>query len=51
MLSYWEGEPVIRSQSVKRFPIRVLYYIADAELMVVAFAHSRREPGYWKSRL
>ena len=47
----WNREPVVRSKAIERFPYRVLYYLTDTELMVVAFAHTRRKPGYWKDRV
>ena len=47
----WNREPVVRSQKIKRFPYRVLYYLAGNELVVVAYAHTRRKPGYWQDRM
>lgn len=47
----WEREPLVRTMRVDRFPYRVLYYLSDAELTVVAYAHDRRKPGYWKDRV
>ncbi|WIY81942.1 type II toxin-antitoxin system RelE/ParE family toxin [Propionimicrobium sp. PCR01-08-3] len=47
----WDREPVVRTQAVARFPYRVLYYLTESKLMVVAFAHNRRKPGYWEDRL
>ena len=34
-----------------RFPILVVYAIRDMELLVMAFAHASRRPGYWLARL
>lgn len=36
---------------VKRFPYRVVFVELEAELRVVALAHVRRRPGYWRDRL
>lgn len=47
----WNREPVMRTQSIKSFPYRVLYFLTDDELTIVAYAHNRRKPGYWKDRL
>ena len=47
----WDRKPVVRMASVARFPYRVLYYCTDSEVVVVAFAHNRRRPGYWTHRL
>ena len=41
----------VRSWRLQRFPFRV-YYVADPEIIrVLAVAHLRREPGYWRQRL
>ena len=47
----WDRAPVVRTQTVARFPYRALYYLTDHELMFVAFAHNRRKPDYWKDRV
>jgi len=36
---------------LKRFPYSVVYGVLDDRVMVYAFAHARRRPGYWKRRL
>lgn len=40
---------------VRRLPLRTfpyhMVYVAEPELMVVAIAHVRRQPGYWSDRL
>ena len=33
-----------------RFPFSVVYRVTDATIQVVAFAHARRRPGYWRER-
>ncbi|SJM60896.1 hypothetical protein [Gulosibacter sp. 10] len=40
-----------RSRSVRVFPYRVLYYFTDTGVMIVAYAHHRHGPGYWRHRL
>lgn len=40
-----------RQASVKRFPYRVIFVELDREIRVVALAHTRRRPGYWRDRL
>jgi hypothetical protein len=35
---------------VPRFPYRVVYRNRPDEIVVVAVAHLRRRPGYWKNR-
>lgn len=44
-----EGE--LRRRLVRRFPFGILYYIEPEEIAIVAVAHLRRKPGYWKKRL
>ena len=29
----------------------LLYYLTDAEVVIVAYAHNRRKPRYWEHRL
>lgn len=31
-----------------RFPFSVVYRIGDDAIQVIAFAHARRRPGYWR---
>jgi plasmid stabilization system protein ParE len=40
----------VRQMPVVRFPYRVAYLVAPRELRVLAVAHTRRRPGYWRSR-
>ena len=44
-------EPDIRSAKVKRFPYRVVYLIIDSDIDVIAVAHAKRRPAYWRRRL
>lgn len=36
---------------LRRFPYMVIYEIQSALIRIVAFAHTRRRPGYWLWRL
>ncbi|WIY83090.1 type II toxin-antitoxin system RelE/ParE family toxin [Propionimicrobium sp. PCR01-08-3] len=47
----WTRLPVVRTRKLRGFPYRVVYFTRDDQLMVVAFAHQSRRPGYWKSRV
>jgi toxin ParE1/3/4 len=47
----WDREPVVRSKGVSSFPYRVVYFVEGDLLMIVAVAHSKRRPGYWKGRI
>jgi plasmid stabilization system protein ParE len=35
---------------LKRFPFRIIYRIEPTKILVVAVAHAKRRPGYWKRR-
>lgn len=39
-----------RSLLLNRFPYRVVYRAATTGVLVVAIAHLRRRPGYWRRR-
>ncbi|MCX6546000.1 MAG: type II toxin-antitoxin system RelE/ParE family toxin [Acidobacteria bacterium] len=36
---------------VSRFPYQVIYRLRSHDTVIVALAHAKRRPGYWKSRL
>ncbi|MBL4844792.1 MAG: type II toxin-antitoxin system RelE/ParE family toxin [Planctomycetes bacterium] len=40
-----------RQASVRRFPYRVAFPEQDAEILVLACAHTRQRPGYWLKRV
>lgn len=40
----------VRRFRVKEFPFQVICLETEEELWVLAFAHERRRPGYWKRR-
>lgn len=48
----WTGDPAVRAVGVPGFPYQVVYYVAveDAGLVIVAIAHEKRIPGYWRDR-
>jgi toxin ParE1/3/4 len=35
---------------LKQFPYSIIFYDREDELLVIAFAHTSRRPGYWRSR-
>ena len=41
----------VRRAPVKRFPYHVIYLELNAEIRVLAVAHDRRKPGYWRDRI
>src|SRR5437899_2732609 len=46
----FRAEPV-RSCRVRRFPYRVHYVDEPDRILIVAVAHAKRDPDYWKERL
>lgn len=42
---------VLRTTRVKRFPYRVVYLIDGTDIVIFAYAHDRRRPGYWRHRV
>jgi hypothetical protein len=44
-------EQNVRRFLLKRFPYAIIYEIAMDEIRILAVAHTRRRPGYWKKRL
>ena len=40
-----------RRALVARFPYQAVYRIRPAEIVIVAIAHLKRRPGYWKNRV
>lgn len=44
----WRGSA--RRLSMRRFPYNVIYRLAGGAIQVLAIAHQRRRPGYWKRR-
>jgi toxin ParE1/3/4 len=44
-------EQNIRRFLLTRFPYAIIYEIASDEIRILAIAHTRRRPGYWKKRL
>ena len=43
-------DPQTRRMLVPRFPYQVVYCLTPTEIVIVAVAHLKRRPGYWKSR-
>lgn len=39
-----------RRYPMRRFPYSVIYQVTSDTLRIVAVAHQRRRPGYWKKR-
>ena len=39
-----------RKAALRRFPFSIVYVDRDDEIVIVAIAHQRRRPGYWRGR-
>jgi len=46
----WEHDARYRRFVLRRFPYVVFYQVRGKTMEIVAVAHARREPGYWRSR-
>ncbi|GAA2045718.1 hypothetical protein GCM10009720_28190 [Yaniella flava] len=46
----WDRSPLVRSMGVKLFPYRVIYFVTDTEIVILAYSHQKRYPGYWQNR-
>jgi hypothetical protein len=46
----WRPNHPYRRRRVPRFPYVVFYTTSETVVTVVAFAHAKREPGYWFGR-
>ena len=44
-------DPELRQLIVGRFPFTLIYSVQPDVLQIVAVAHQRRQPGYWRSRV
>ena len=51
MVHYWDQSPLLRWRAIRPFRIRVVYYVVDDEVRIIAYAHESREPGYWRNRI
>ncbi len=40
----------LRSYALHRFPYSIVYRAGHDEILIVAYAHFKRRPGYWKNR-
>ncbi|WP_293781626.1 type II toxin-antitoxin system RelE/ParE family toxin [uncultured Aeromicrobium sp.] len=41
----------IRSKVVRGYPYRIVYTVEPDTILILAYAHEHREPGYWLHRL
>jgi len=40
-----------RRYLMQRFPFAVIYLVSENRIQIVALAHCKRRPGYWKNRV
>ena len=45
-----EVAPGVRGLSVEKFPYQIIYRLVGEAAVVLAVAHAKRRPGYWKRR-
>lgn len=50
-LPAWNEDTLVRSKGASGFPHSVVYFVEDDLLTVLAVAHSKRRPGYWRDRI
>jgi plasmid stabilization system protein ParE len=43
-------DPVHRACLVKQFPYSIVYRIEPERIVVMAIAHAKRRPGFWRGR-
>ena len=46
----WPGSKLSRRRVLTNFPFIIYYRFDTNELVVLAVAHGKRRPGYWKQR-
>jgi plasmid stabilization system protein ParE len=39
-----------RQLTLSRFPFRIVYRLGNGGIVIVAIAHTKRRPGYWRER-
>jgi plasmid stabilization system protein ParE len=44
-------DPVHRHVRLRRFPFALIYRLDDPLITIVAIAHTRKRPGYWRGRV
>jgi plasmid stabilization system protein ParE len=47
----WKSLPDVRVRHLRDISYSIVYRVRDRSVLVVAFAHMKREPGYWLDRL
>ncbi|GAB94297.1 hypothetical protein BJY21_004050 [Kineosphaera limosa] len=45
------ASPQVYTRSIAGFPIDVIFVRREHSILVIAYAHERRRPGYWMQRV
>ena len=45
------GRSRLRSRAISPFRLRVIYTVGPEGVLVIAYAHESRRPGYWRPRV
>jgi toxin ParE1/3/4 len=48
--SLWRRDRSYRSKVLTRFPYVIVFAVEADVINVIAIAHTRRQPGYWRNR-
>lgn len=46
-----EDGTTLRTKAIRGYPYRVVYVVQSDAVLILAYAHERRHPGYWLQRL
>lgn len=46
----WDREPQVYSYGIKGYPFRIVYFVREGEPVILAYAHEKQLPGYWRHR-
>lgn len=47
----WNRRPDVRVKQVQGFPVGIVYFVDSDRLVILAYAHHRRDAAYWRARL
>jgi len=46
----WVGLANVRRRVLRSFPYSIMFLVHADELVIIAVAHHKRRPGYWRAR-
>lgn len=44
-------DEILRRRNLRHFPYHLVYAVKGREIIIIAVAHHRRRPGYWRRRV